>query len=74
MGIKPTYIKKIATELLEFHEEKFTNDFYDNKKAVMGATNVPSKRVRNRCRIHHKKDKYWEIHKVILMFEGVFPH
>ena len=48
MGIKPTYIKKIATELLEFHEEKFTNDFDENKKAVMGATNVPRKRVRNR--------------------------
>jgi small subunit ribosomal protein S17e len=48
MGIKPTYIKKIGTELLEFHEEKFTNDFEENKKAVMSATNVGSKRVRNR--------------------------
>lgn len=48
MGIKPTYIKKIGTELLEFHEEKFSNDFNENKKAVAGATNVPSKRVRNR--------------------------
>ena len=48
MGIKPTYIKKIGTELLEIHEEKFTNSFDDNKKAVSSATNVPSKRVRNR--------------------------
>ena len=48
MGIKPTYIKKIGTELLEFHEEKFSNDFDENKKAVGSATNVPSKRVRNR--------------------------
>jgi small subunit ribosomal protein S17e len=48
MGIKPTYIKTIGNELLEFHEEKFCNDFDQNKKAVDGATNIQSKRVRNR--------------------------
>ena len=48
MGIKPTYIKTIGKELLEFHHEKFTGEFNDNKKAVSAATNIPSKRVRNR--------------------------
>jgi small subunit ribosomal protein S17e len=48
MGIKPSYIKGIANELLEYHQEKFTNDFDDNKEAVKAATNIPSKRVRNR--------------------------
>lgn len=48
MGIKPTYIKKIGNELLEFHEEKFSNDFDHNKKTVAVTTNIPSKRVRNR--------------------------
>jgi len=48
MGIKPTYIKTIGNELLEFHEEKFSNDFDQNKKAVDGSTNIQSKRVRNR--------------------------
>ncbi len=48
MGIKPSYIKNIGTELLEYHREKFSNDFDENKKVVQTATNIPSKRVRNR--------------------------
>lgn len=48
MGIKPTYIKSLGTELLEFHEDKFSNDFDENKKVVSSSTNVTSKRVRNR--------------------------
>ncbi len=48
MGIKPSYIKSIGTELLEYHHEKFSNDFDENKLAVSESTNIPSKRVRNR--------------------------
>jgi len=48
MGVKPSYIKTIGTELLEFHREKFTGSFDENKKAVGSATDIPSKRVRNR--------------------------
>lgn len=48
MGIKPTYIKTIGNELLEFHQDKFSNDFDENKKAVSSATSIQSKRVRNR--------------------------
>jgi len=48
MGVKPSYIKNIGTELLEYHREKFSGDFDENKKAVGSATDIPSKRVRNR--------------------------
>jgi small subunit ribosomal protein S17e len=48
MGVKPSYIKGIGTELLEFHREKFSGDFDENKKAVGSSTDIPSKRVRNR--------------------------
>ena len=48
MGVKPSYIKNIATELLENHREKFSGDFDENKKAVGASTDIPSKRVRNR--------------------------
>lgn len=48
MGVKPSYIKNIGTELLEYHREKFSGDFDDNKKAVANSTDIPSKRVRNR--------------------------
>ncbi|HWQ67912.1 MAG TPA: 30S ribosomal protein S17e [Methanospirillum sp.] len=48
MGVKPSYIKMIGTELLEFHKEKFSGSFDDNKKSVGASTDIPSKRVRNR--------------------------
>ena len=48
MGIKPTYIKAIGTELIEKHVSHFTNDFEQNKLAVANTTSITSKRVRNR--------------------------
>lgn len=48
MGIKPTYIKAIGTELLTYHGNRFTGNFDENKHIVAEVTNIESKRVRNR--------------------------
>lgn len=48
MPIKPAYIKKLATGLLERYEEAFSTDFEHNKEVVTELTNVESKGVRNR--------------------------
>jgi len=48
MPVRPGYIKKIATLLLERYPEAFTADFEHNKKVVVRVTNVESKDVRNR--------------------------
>lgn len=48
MGIKPTYIKAIATDLIKNHNQHFNGDFDQNKIAVSQTTNIQSKRVRNR--------------------------
>jgi len=48
MGIKPTYIKAIGTELLDKHASHFSTDFDENKIAVGNTTTITSKRVRNR--------------------------
>lgn len=54
--IKPTYIKKLAKQLLRDVQE-FTDDFDVNKKIVEECTNIESKGVRNRIAgyITHKK-------------------
>ena len=54
--IKPTYIKKLAKQLLTEVPE-FTDDFDVNKKIVEEHTNIESKGVRNRVAgyISHKK-------------------
>ena len=54
--IKPTYIKKLAKQLLNEVPE-FTDDFDVNKKIVEEHTNIESKGVRNRVAgyIAHKK-------------------
>lgn len=56
--IKPTYIKKLAKQLLKDVQE-FTDDFDVNKKLVVEYTNIESKGVRNRVAgyITHKKKK-----------------
>ncbi len=56
--IKPTYIKKLAKQLLKDVQE-FTDDFDVNKKLVEEYTNIESKGVRNRVAgyITHKKKK-----------------
>lgn len=48
MGIKPTYIKAMGEELLSTRRDLLSNDFEANKQAVTDATQIPSKRVRNR--------------------------
>ncbi|MBE0522990.1 MAG: 30S ribosomal protein S17e [Methanosarcinales archaeon] len=48
MGIRPSYIKSLATQLLNDKGELFTKDFEDNKPLVTQYTNVQSKVIRNR--------------------------
>ncbi|WP_339103602.1 30S ribosomal protein S17e [Haloterrigena salinisoli] len=48
MAIKPAYVKKTGTILLERYPDAFTTDFEQNKESVAKLTNVESKGVRNR--------------------------
>ena len=48
MAIKPAYVKKTATLLLERYPDAFGDDFEHNKELVTELTNVDSKGVRNR--------------------------
>jgi small subunit ribosomal protein S17e len=48
MGIKPTYIKALGSELLSGYGSRFSNNFDENKQIVAEVTTVESKRVRNR--------------------------
>jgi small subunit ribosomal protein S17e len=48
MAIKPAYVKKTATVLLERYSDAFNDDFDRNKDIVVELTNVESKEVRNR--------------------------
>ncbi|MCW3135243.1 MAG: 30S ribosomal protein S17e [Methanophagales archaeon] len=54
--VKPTYIKKLAKQLLK-EVSDFTDDFDVNKKIVEEYTNIESKGIRNRIAgyITHKK-------------------
>ncbi|MEM0449039.1 MAG: 30S ribosomal protein S17e [Methanomassiliicoccales archaeon] len=46
--IRPTYIKRVAIELVEKYPRLFTNDFEVNKQLVEKLTNVQSVAMRNR--------------------------
>ena len=48
MAIKPAYVKKTATTLLEKYDEAFGTEFDHNKEVVTDLTNIESKGVRNR--------------------------
>ena len=48
MPIKPAYIKKMGTRLLDRYPEAFSTDFGQNKESVAKLTNIDSKGVRNR--------------------------
>ncbi len=48
MGIKPTYIKTMGTELLNKQRENFSNNFDENKQQLGSSAVIGSKRVRNR--------------------------
>ena len=48
MAIKPAYVKKTATLLMERYPDAFGDDFEHNKELVQELTNIESKSVRNR--------------------------
>ena len=48
MGIKPSYIKTLGTELMNKQSDAFTNNFDENKQKLGTVAVVESKRVRNR--------------------------
>jgi small subunit ribosomal protein S17e len=48
MGIKPSYIKTIGTELLAKQRENFSGSFDENKVQLGKSAVIGSKRVRNR--------------------------
>jgi len=47
-NIRPTYIKRVATELVRRYPEQFTDDFEHNKRKVAELTDVSSNMMRNR--------------------------
>ena len=47
-SVRPTYIKRVAIELVRNHSERFTEDFDHNKHVVAELTNVESITMRNR--------------------------
>jgi small subunit ribosomal protein S17e len=47
-NIRPTYIKRVATELVRRYPEQFTDDFEHNKQKVAELTDVSSNMMRNR--------------------------
>lgn len=48
MGIKPSYIKTLGTDLLKSQRESFSNNFDENKAQLASSAVIESKRVRNR--------------------------
>ena len=46
--VRPTYIKRVAIELVRNHPDKFTEDFNHNKVVVAELTDVDSITMRNR--------------------------
>ena len=47
-SIRPTYIKRVAIELVKKYPDMVSDDFQANKELVMKMTNVPTKKMRNR--------------------------
>ncbi len=47
-NIRPTYIKRVAIELVKQHPDEFTEDFEHNKKKVSELSDVGSILMRNR--------------------------
>lgn len=56
--IRPTYIKRVAVELVERYPKVFSDDFENNKMMVEKLTNVTSRRMRNR--IAGYITRYWK--------------
>lgn len=47
-NVRPTYIKRVAIELVERYPDQFTDDFQHNKEMVAKLTDVSTKTMRNR--------------------------
>ena len=47
-NIRPTYIKRVALELVRLYPEQFNGDFEHNKKKVSELTDVSTSIMRNR--------------------------
>jgi len=47
-NIRPTYIKRVAFELLRLYPDAFTEDFTHNKAKVSELTDVSTSMMRNR--------------------------
>lgn len=47
-NIRPTFIKRIARELVEKYPDDFTNDYEHNKKKVAELTDVSTQAMRNK--------------------------
>lgn len=47
-NIRPTYIKRVARELIQEHGDLFSDDFERNKELVGELTNTEGKVLRNR--------------------------
>ena len=47
-NIRPTYIKRVAIELVRRFPDEFTDDFEHNKAKVSEFTDVPTSMMRNR--------------------------
>lgn len=47
-NIRPTYIKRVALELLRLYPDHFTADFEHNKRRVSELTDVTTSMMRNR--------------------------
>ena len=46
--VRPTYIKRVAIELVRNHSDRFTEDFDHNKLVVAELSDVDSLTMRNR--------------------------
>ena len=46
-SIRPTFIKRVAIELVQKYPGKFTRDFANNKQMVMQLSDISSKKMCN---------------------------
>ena len=47
-NIRPTYIKRVAIDLVKRYPEKFSDDFQHNKAMVTRCTDIVNIKMRNR--------------------------
>jgi len=46
-NVRTEKVKRIARELVKRYPDRFTADYEENKKVLMGLVNLPSKKLRN---------------------------